>query len=145
MLFLSLVCYTALSLFYFSPVAAPCKIVYPVALLFLCSLFHAPYAMSAALFFSLLGDYMGAVHNFWGQMGFLRCPMWHLSSIFFLSVRGAVCASSVRPFRALRPMRGVLLLQCCRWPFLCCRPLCSPYPICCCVQVSCAMRCLFCR
>lgn len=96
MLFLSLVCYTALSLFYFSPVAAPCKIVYPVALLFLCSLFHAPYAMSAALFFSLLGDYMGAVHNFWGQMGFFALS--HVALIVhFLSVGEGRGVRIVRP------------------------------------------------
>lgn len=84
-LFLSLVCYMALSLFYFSPVAAPCKIVYPVALLFLCSLYRAPYAMSVALLFSAIGDYMGAVHNFWGQMGFFALA--HVALIVhFLSV-----------------------------------------------------------
>ena len=54
---------------YFLPLALPCKLALPVALLFLASFKLLPWQMSFAMFFSCAGDYMGAIGNFMGQMG----------------------------------------------------------------------------
>ena len=54
---------------YFLPIPLPNKLALPVALLFLASFKLLPWQMTFAMFFSCLGDYMGAVGNFMGQMG----------------------------------------------------------------------------
>ena len=54
---------------YFLPLPIPCKLALPVALLFIASFKLLPWQMTFAMLFSCLGDYMGAVGNFMGQMG----------------------------------------------------------------------------
>ena len=54
---------------YFLPLPIPCKLALPVALLFIASFTLLPWQMIFAMLFSCLGDYMGAVGNFMGQMG----------------------------------------------------------------------------
>lgn len=54
---------------YFLPLPIPCKLALPVALLFIASFKLLPWQMIFAMLFSCLGDYMGAVGNFLGQMG----------------------------------------------------------------------------
>jgi uncharacterized membrane protein YhhN len=54
---------------YFLPLPIPCKLALPVALLFIASFKLLPWQMTFAMFFSCLGDYMGAMGNFMGQMG----------------------------------------------------------------------------
>ena len=54
---------------YFLPIPLPNKLALPVALLFIASFKLLPWQMTFAMFFSCLGDYMGAVGNFMGQMG----------------------------------------------------------------------------
>lgn len=54
---------------YFLPIPLPNKLALPVALLFLASFKLLPWQMIFAMLFSCLGDYMGAVGNFLGQMG----------------------------------------------------------------------------
>lgn len=54
---------------YFLPLPIPCKLALPVALLFIASFKLLPWQMIFAMLFSCLGDYMGAVGNFMGQMG----------------------------------------------------------------------------
>ena len=54
---------------YFLPIPLPNKLALPVALLFVASFKLLPWQMTFAMLFSCLGDYMGAVGNFLGQMG----------------------------------------------------------------------------
>ena len=54
---------------YFLPLPIPCKLALPVALLSIASFKLLPWQMIFAMLFSCLGDYMGAVGNFLGQMG----------------------------------------------------------------------------
>ena len=70
---------------YFMPVAIPCKLALPVALLFLASFKLLPWQMSLAMLFSATGDYMGAVGNFMAQMG--AFALAHLSLILYFVSR----------------------------------------------------------
>lgn len=54
---------------FFIPVTIPHKLVFPVASIFVASLFLTPWQICAALFFSALGDWFGTCGNFLAQMG----------------------------------------------------------------------------
>ncbi len=58
------------SVLFFLPVDLAHKLVIPVSLLTLASLWMCPWQITLALLFSALGDYMGSCGNFIGQMGF---------------------------------------------------------------------------
>ena len=59
----------ALSVLFFLPVHIPYKLVFPVASLFVASLWLNSWQICAALLFSALGDWCGATGNFLGQVG----------------------------------------------------------------------------
>ena len=73
--------YLLLALLYFSPLAVPYKLAFPLAFLPLCALRFSTWPMVLAMGFSALGDYMGICHNFWGQMGFFALA--HIAYIVF--------------------------------------------------------------
>ena len=61
------------------PVDIPSKVTIPAGLLALASLWLCPWQITLALLFSALGDYMGSVHNFMGQMGFFAVGhIWYI-------------------------------------------------------------------
>ena len=74
-----------LAVLFFLPVAIPHKLVFPVALLFLVSLWLTPWQICAALFFSALGDWFGTCGNFIGQMSSFAVA--HLFYIWFFIKR----------------------------------------------------------
>lgn len=67
-LFLVSVLYFLAVAMFFSPIQFPCKLAVPVAILFLASFKLLPWQMAYAMLFSCIGDYMGAIHDFMGQM-----------------------------------------------------------------------------
>ena len=73
--------YLLLALLYFSPLAVPYKLAFPLAFLTLCAFRFSTWPMVLAMGFSALGDYMGICHNFWGQMGFFALA--HIAYIVF--------------------------------------------------------------
>ena len=77
--------FLVLAVLFFLPVAIPHKLVFPVALLCLASLRLTPWQISAALFFSALGDWFGTCNNFLAQMGSFAVA--HLFYIWFFVKR----------------------------------------------------------
>jgi alkenylglycerophosphocholine/alkenylglycerophosphoethanolamine hydrolase len=73
--------FLALALLHFSPVSIAHKLAFPLAFLTLCALRFSTWPMVLAMGFSALGDYMGTIHNFWGQMGFFALA--HMAYIVF--------------------------------------------------------------
>lgn len=73
--------YLLLALLYFSPLAVPYKLAFPLAFLTLCAFRFSTWPMVLAMGFSALGDYMGICHNFWGQMCFFALA--HIAYIVF--------------------------------------------------------------
>ena len=70
----------AASVIFFMPVDIPSKVTIPAGLLALASLWLCPWQITLALLFSALGDYMGSVHNFMGQMGFFAVGnIWYIA------------------------------------------------------------------
>lgn len=70
----------AASVIFFMPVDIPSKVTIPAGLLGLASLWLCPWQITLALLFSALGDYMGSVHNFMGQMGFFAVGhIWYIA------------------------------------------------------------------
>lgn len=70
----------AASVIFFMPVDIPSKVTIPAGLLALASLWLCPWQITMALLFSALGDYMGSVHNFMGQMGFFAVGhIWYIA------------------------------------------------------------------
>ena len=70
----------AASVIFFMPVDIPSKVTIPAGLLALASLWLCPWQITLALLFSTLGDYMGSVHNFMGQMGFFAVGhIWYIA------------------------------------------------------------------
>ena len=84
-----------LALLYFSPLALPFKLAYPLAYLTLCALRFCPWPMVLAMGFSAVGDWMGACHNFWAQMG--SFALAHAAFILYF----------VRTFRRDRATDGI--------------------------------------
>ncbi len=73
--------YLFLFILYFSPISVPYKGVFPLAFLTVFAFWFSSPMMVAALFFSALGDYMGILHHFWGQM--LAFAVAHVAYICF--------------------------------------------------------------
>lgn len=73
--------YIALTVLYFSPLEIGWKLCFPVALLFIASLWTTPGAISIALLFSALGDAAGACGNILAQIGFFA--LGHICYISF--------------------------------------------------------------
>ena len=73
--------YLLLALLYFSPLAVPYKLAFPLAFLTLCAFRFSTWPMVLAMGFSALGDYMGICHNFWGQISFFALA--HIAYIVF--------------------------------------------------------------
>lgn len=73
--------FLCLALLYFSPVAIPHKISFPLAVLALSSLWLAPWQMTVAFMFSALGDYSGSCNEFLAQMGFFGAA--HIFMVMF--------------------------------------------------------------
>lgn len=70
----------AASVIFFMPIDIPSKVTIPAGLLALASLWLCPWQITLALLFSALGDYMGSVHNFMGQMGFFAVGhIWYIA------------------------------------------------------------------
>lgn len=67
------------------PVDIPYKLAFPVALLFVSSLWLTPWEISLALLFSAVGDYFGASDQFLWQMVFFAVA--HISYILFFVKR----------------------------------------------------------
>lgn len=61
--------FLCMAIIYFLPVTIPHKLVFPVAVLFISSLWLTPWQVCTALFFSALGDWFGTCGDFLGQMG----------------------------------------------------------------------------
>ena len=77
--------FLALSILFFSPVSIPHKVTFPLALLFIASLWLLPWQMSMAMLFSALGDYFGSCNNFILQMSFFAFA--HVFMIWFFTQR----------------------------------------------------------
>lgn len=77
--------FLALSILFFSPVSIPHKVTFPLALLFISSLWLLPWQMSMAMLFSALGDYFGSCNNFILQMSFFAFA--HVFMIWFFTQR----------------------------------------------------------
>ena len=77
--------FLALSILFFSPVSIPHKVTFPLALLFIASLWLLPWQMSMAMLFSALGDYFGSCNNFILQMSFFAVN--HIFMIWFFIQR----------------------------------------------------------
>ncbi len=75
----STVLFLCASIFFFLPVELAHKEIIPVGLLAAVSLWMCPWQITLALLFSALGDYMGSLHNFLGQMGFFA-----LGHVFYI-------------------------------------------------------------
>lgn len=66
-------------IFFLPPTEIPSKVTIPVGILTIASLWLCPWQITMALFFSALGDYMGSVNNFMGQMGFFAVGhIWYI-------------------------------------------------------------------
>ena len=74
-----------LAVLFFLPVSIPHKVVFPVACIFVASLWLTPWQICAALFFSALGDWFGSCNNFIGQMG--SFAVGHIFYIWFFVQR----------------------------------------------------------
>lgn len=73
----------AASVIFFLPADIPSKVTIPVGILAAASLWLCPWQITMALLFSALGDYMGSIHNFMGQMGFFAAGhLWFI--IYFI-------------------------------------------------------------
>ena len=70
-----------LAILYFVPLDITYKIAFPLAFLTLCALRFSTWPIMLAMGFSALGDWMGACHNFWGQMG--AFALAHIAYILF--------------------------------------------------------------
>lgn len=75
----------ALAVLFFLPVSIPHKLVFPVASIFVASLWLTPWQICAALFFSALGDWFGTCGNFLAQMG--SFAVGHIFYIWFFVKR----------------------------------------------------------
>lgn len=75
----------AASVIFFLPADIPSKVTIPVGILATASLWLCPWQITMALLFSALGDYMGSIHNFMGQMGFFAAG--HLWFIIYFTQR----------------------------------------------------------
>ncbi len=73
--------YFSLVVLHFSPVSLHYKGAFPLLFLTLCSLMFSSRTMMLAMFFSALGDYMGIISNFWGQM--LSFALAHVAFISY--------------------------------------------------------------
>ena len=87
--------YLLLALLYFSPLAVPYKLAFPLAFLTLCAFRFSTWPMVLAMGFSALGDYMGICYNFWGQMG--SFALAHIAFVVFF----------YREYRKKRVMVGI--------------------------------------
>ena len=77
--------FLALAVLFFLPVNIPHKLVFPVGILFIASIGLTPWQITAALFFSALGDWFGTCGNFLGQMGSFAVA--HIFYITFFAKR----------------------------------------------------------
>lgn len=77
--------FLAFAVLFYLPVSIPHKLVFPVATLFIASLWLTPWQICAALFFSALGDWFGTCGNFVAQMGSFAVA--HLFYIWFFVKR----------------------------------------------------------
>ena len=73
--------YLLLAFLYFLPCPVAYKLAFPLAFLTLCALRFSSWPMMLAMGFSALGDWMGACHNFWAQMG--AFALAHIAYIVF--------------------------------------------------------------
>ena len=74
-----------LAVLFYLPVSIPHKLVFPVASIFVASLWLTPWQICAALFFSALGDWFGTCGNFLAQMG--SFAIGHVFYIWFFMKR----------------------------------------------------------
>ncbi|MBE6237194.1 MAG: lysoplasmalogenase [Bacteroidales bacterium] len=74
-----------LAVLFYLPVSIPHKLVFPVASIFVASLWLTPWQICAALFFSALGDWFGTCGNFLAQMG--SFAIGHVFYIWFFVKR----------------------------------------------------------
>lgn len=75
----------ALAALFYLPISIPHKLVFPVASIFVASLWLTPWQICAALFFSALGDWFGTCGNFLAQMG--SFAVGHVFYIWFFVKR----------------------------------------------------------
>lgn len=75
----------ALAALFYLPISIPHKLVFPVASIFVASLWLTPWQICAALFFSALGDWFGTCGNFIAQMG--SFAIGHIFYIWFFVKR----------------------------------------------------------
>ena len=99
-LLLVIVSYIVLCLLYFMPVQVPHKIALPLLLLSAVSLWRLPWLMCLAMISSCLGDLLGSMHSFEGQM--LSFGIAHICMVIYFSWRYAgssgIMSSPVLPF-----------------------------------------------
>lgn len=74
-----------LAVLYFTGIEIPHKITFPLATLFIASLWLCPWQMCAAFLCSAIGDYMGSCPNFIGQMGFFALA--HIFMVLYFADR----------------------------------------------------------
>lgn len=91
---------------YFSPIAAPYKMVYPLLLLTLCSLRHKCPLLTLALACSALGDLFGTLGNLLPQIG--AFALAHIC--YFLVLRRLVSKTSLRAVALAAALPAVLCL-----------------------------------
>ena len=85
LLYGTVIAFLALAVLFFLPVRIPFKQVFPMALLFVAGCLLQSWPIIAAVFFSALGDYFGAAHQFLPQMGsFAVAHLFYIG--YFLSL-----------------------------------------------------------
>ena len=101
---------------YFSPIAIPCKVCIPVALLAIPAIFHLPFIFFLALILSALGDYFGAVHSFPGQMG--AFALAHLAYILYFITQKVLHGTEIKGH--LTYIRAMTFVVVCLFIIVCC-------------------------
>ena len=103
--------FLCLAVLFFCPVNLPYKVMYPVAVLSIASLWLCPWQVTVALICSALGDYFGACHNFLGQMGFFMIN--HIFLIWYFVKRYRTKVEPDRKVTTRRKGYIAMVVMCC--------------------------------
>ena len=99
-----------LAVLFFIPAAVPCKLVFPVASLFVASLWLNPWQICAALAFSALGDWFGTTGRFIPQV--CAFAVAHIFYIWFFVKRYLTKVEHDRKLTAKAKGYIVMLMVC---------------------------------
>ena len=100
----------------FVPLPWPARMIFPLLWLTLCALWQRQWVLSAALFFSFLGDTMGWLHELIPQIGFFAvAQIIYIIMLGHLMPQGNVWPRPVRLF--FLALVGAIYLTAVRWIF----------------------------